>query len=184
LRAYTTANSSTLVDFSDQTEVSIGGIIELVSIKSTRKGERMCFTSIQDLEGKCEVVVFPDVFKKAAALLNVDALVFVKGKINAREDETKIVASEFIPLQEVRSRLTKVFTVDLFTAGLEQETLERLKEILIRHKGNVPVHLNFKEPSGKCTQVIVGEDIKINAADDLFDEIEGLLGEHIIKITT
>jgi len=184
LRAYTTANSSTLVNFADQKEVNVGGIIDSVSVKSTRRGDRMCFISMQDLEGKCEVVVFPDVFKKFETILNPDVLVFVKGKINAREDEAKIIANEFIPLHEVRTRLTKVFTIDLFTAGLEHVTLEKLKKILLKYRGNVPVYLNFKEPSGKCTQLIVGEDLKINVSDSLFDEIYDLLGEHTIKITT
>ncbi|MFH1383990.1 MAG: DNA polymerase III subunit alpha [Candidatus Omnitrophota bacterium] len=183
LKVYTTANSATLVTFSDQTEVSVGGIIDSISNKTTRKGDPMCFVRLQDLEGKCEIVVFPEVLKKSVGILQNDALVFVRGKVNAREDEAKIIANEIIPLHEVRKRLTKVFTIDLFTAGLNQEILGQLRDILTRHRGAVPVYLNFKEPDGKYTQVIAGEDVKVSSTEDLFTEVETLLGENTIKIT-
>ena len=144
----------------------------------------MCFVKLQDLEGKCEIIVFPDVFKKTAALLVADTLLYVKGKINAREDEAKIIATEIMPLQDVREKLTKVFTIDLLTAGLDQATLTSLKEVLMRHRGNIPVYLSFKEPSGKCTQLIVGQDFKVKVDDHLFAAVHDLFGDNCIKVTT
>ena len=144
----------------------------------------MCFAALQDLDGKTQVIVFPDTFQKYEALLQTDALIFIKGKANTREDEAKLIATEIIPLNEVRMRLTKVVTIDLFTAGLEQDTLERLRDILTQHKGNIPVYMNFREPNGQCTQLVTGEDFKIFASDNLFEEIEQLLGNNTIKVGT
>jgi len=184
LKMYTTATSATLMRFPDQGEVGIGGIIDSLSMKTTRRGDPMCFVTMQDLAGKCEIIVFPDVFKKTISLLVADTLLYVKGKINARDDEAKIIASEIMPLGDVREKLTKVFTIDLFTAGLDQSTLTNLKEVLVRHKGNIPVYLSFREPDGKCTQLVVGEDFKVKVDDHLFAAVHDLFGENCIKVTT
>lgn len=184
LKAYSRVNTANLSESPDQSDVTIGGIIDSVSIKMTRRGDRMCFVTLHDLEGKCEVIVFPDVFKKYEGLLQADALVFFQGKVNAREDEPKIIASDVIAFHEVRTRLTKVFTIDLFTAGLDKDMLAKLKKILARHKGGVPVYLNFTESSGKMTQIIAGEDFRVYASDDLFEEIEALVGENSVRIGT
>jgi DNA polymerase-3 subunit alpha len=184
LNSYTSTNSVTLQQHSDQAEVQVGGIIDSLSLKTTRRGDRMCFVTLQDLKGKIQVIVFPEAFQKFGSLLQSEALVFIKGNANTREDEAKLIATEIIPLHEVRMRLTKVLTIDLFTAGLEPQTLEKLRDILSLHKGNVPVYLNFREPGGKCTQVVAGEDFKIFASDQLFNEIENLIGENSIKVTT
>jgi DNA polymerase III subunit alpha len=184
IQAYTSINAGNLSQCADQSDVQMGGIIDSLSMKITRRGDRMCFATLQDLEGKTQVIVFPDTFKKYEPLLQVDALVFIKGKANTREDEAKLIATDIIPLSEVRMRLTKVLTLDLFTAGLEPQTLEKVRQIISHNKGNVPVCMNFREPNGKCTQLVVGEDFKVLATDRLFDDIEKVLGKNTIKVTT
>jgi len=64
-------------------DVSIGGIVASVRPLKTRKGDRMCAFVLDDPYGTVEVVVFPDAFSKAASLIQVDALVLVKGGSSA-----------------------------------------------------------------------------------------------------
>ncbi len=162
--------------------MTIGGIIDTMKEILTKKGDKMAFLSLQDLNGACETVVFPTVFKAAGALLQKDALVFVKGKVDARDDVAKLLADEIIPLEEVPKRYTRMIAINLKTAGLGSETLREVRRILMAHKGGTPVYLTLQDPQGRMTVLDSGADLKVAVSDILFDELEHLLGENSVKI--
>ncbi len=184
LKSYATADTSNLSDFQDQSEITIGGIVNQLKEITTKKGDKMAFLSLEDLAGSCEVVVFPDVYKASLSFLRKEATLFIKGRINQREDDPKVIATELIPLTEVQKKLTRVVSVDLRTTGLNLETLNKLKEILSAHKGDVPLYLNFKDPSGKTVEVHLDDMYRVETSEELFQKIESLLGENAIKIKT
>ena len=184
LKTYTSSSATTLNQFKDQEEVSIGGLVQSLKEIITKKGDKMAFVTLEDLDGTCEIVVFSDLYKKAFELLAKDTAIFVKGRINLREDVAKIVASEILPLGEASQKLTRVLTIDLSTAGLDKDTLQRLRDILLAHKGNTPVYLTFKDPLGKRTILSSGESFRVNSSEELFDAVEGILGESAIHVKT
>ncbi len=184
LKAYATADTSRLAEFQDQADITIGGIINEIKEITTKKGDRMAFLRLEDLAGSCEVVIFPELYKTSTPILQKDATLFIKGKMNLREDDPKVVAFEIIPLAEVQKRLTRVVSVDLLTTGLNHETLNKLKDILEAHKGNVPLYLNFRAPSGKTMLLSTADTFRVETSEELFQKIEGLLGENSIKIKT
>lgn len=182
LETYATARTDNLSEFKDNEEVTIGGIVETLKEILTKKGDKMAFINLQDLTGACEVVVFPKTFAVVQNVLNKDATVFVKGKINLRDDVPKVLADEIIPLEDVQKQFTKSISIDLVTAGLEQETLKNIKVLLMKYKGPTPVYLRFKDASGKVAVMDSGDDLKVEANDELFASLSELLGEGTVKI--
>ena len=71
---------------------TIGGIITRVQNILTKKGDQMCFADIEDLSDTLELVVFPNVFTESRALLEVDQIVLVRGKISDKDGEIKMLA--------------------------------------------------------------------------------------------
>ncbi|MEV0389765.1 DNA polymerase III subunit alpha [Nonomuraea sp. NPDC050643] len=74
--------------------VTVGGILSGVQRRITRKGEAWALTQLEDLEGSIEVLIFPSAYRLCSAILAEDAIVFVKGRIDRREDVAKIIAME------------------------------------------------------------------------------------------
>ena len=61
----------------------------------------MAFIDLEDLYGVCEVVVFPNVYERCAAVCETDRVVAVKGTVNFKEDEApKILADEILDIDE------------------------------------------------------------------------------------
>ncbi|MBI3999050.1 MAG: hypothetical protein HY351_00395, partial [Candidatus Omnitrophica bacterium] len=75
-----------------------------------------------------------------------------------------------------------VISIDLLTAGLDLETLKKLKEILAQHPGKTPVYISFRDPGGRRTVLHSGEGFKVETGLPLFEELEQLLGANVIKI--
>ncbi|MEI7752433.1 MAG: DNA polymerase III subunit alpha, partial [Candidatus Omnitrophota bacterium] len=182
LKSYASATTANLSEFNHQAEVTIGGIIDTMKEILTKKGDKMAFLSLQDLNGSCETVVFPSVYKAAGTLIQKDALVFIKGKVDARDDVAKLLADEIIPLEEVPKRYTRMIAVNLKTAGLGAEVLHEVRRILMAHKGNTPVYLTLQDPKGRMTVLDSGDNLKVETSDVLFEELERLLGENSVKI--
>lgn len=182
LKNYATASTDTLSEFRDQEEVTLGGVVDAVKEITTKKGDRMGFLTFQDLSGSCEIVVFPELYKSSAALVKKDATIFIRGKINSRDDVPKVIAEEIVPLDEVKKRFTRLISIDLHTAGLDPELLQKLKDILCSHKGKIPVYLSFRDPNGKTAVIQPGDDFRVETTDELFQAIESLVGENAVKI--
>ncbi len=182
LKNYATASTNNLQEFRDQAEVTIGGIIDSLKEIITKKGDKMVFVTLQDLSGSCEVVVFPDLYRSANALIQKDTVIFLKGKINARDDVPKVIAEEIVPMEEVKSRFTRYISIDLQTAGLDPELLKAIRDILTSHRGKIPVYLNFLDPKGKSSLLHSGEGLKVDPTDDLFHDLESIVGENSVKI--
>ncbi len=79
--------------------VEMGGILTEVKGKATKKGAYMGFITIEDLTGQIECLVFPKVYEKYQAMMAVDDLVVLCGKLSIREDEApKLLVDKLIPL--------------------------------------------------------------------------------------
>lgn len=69
----------------DGAAVVLGGIVTDVRTIVTKKGSKMAFVKIEDKTEAIELVVFPATYEKVGAKLVVDAVIKVRGKINARD---------------------------------------------------------------------------------------------------
>lgn len=69
----------------DGAAVVLGGIVTDVRTIVTKKGSKMAFVKIEDKTETIELVVFPATYEKVGAKLVVDAVIKVRGKINARD---------------------------------------------------------------------------------------------------
>ena len=90
-------------------DTSIGGIVAAVRPLKTKKGDRMAVFTLEDSGGSVEIVVFPDAFGRCGQLIEVGALVLVRGKLERDDETTRILASEIAPIESVRERLAKSF---------------------------------------------------------------------------
>ena len=83
----------------DGMAVEMGGILTEVKGKATKKGAYMGFITIEDLTGQIECLVFPKVYEKYQAMMAVDDLVVLSGKLSIREDEApKLLVDTLVPL--------------------------------------------------------------------------------------
>ncbi|MFC1809672.1 DNA polymerase III subunit alpha, partial [Candidatus Omnitrophota bacterium] len=126
LNIYTSAHSGNLDKLKDQQDALLGGIIVAIRTINTKKGDLMAFVTLEDLQGKVEIVFFPEIYQKSRELLEAGNILFIRGKVDARSDMPKLLASELIPIEDVREKLTKVFSVNVSTTGLSEDMLNDL----------------------------------------------------------
>jgi len=71
-----------------------GGLISSVKKIITKKGQPMLFIKLEDLTGKMEVVIFPNLLERNPQALQDGKVVFIAGRVDDRNGEIKIVADD------------------------------------------------------------------------------------------
>ena len=95
IRNLVTCGCSELDERYDGKNVMLAGMIVGIRTINTKKGDQMAFVQLEDMTGQCEVVVFPRTYAEVKEMLLPDAVVVVKGKAQARESQTSLLADSF-----------------------------------------------------------------------------------------
>ena len=106
LRRLTAMDTQRVQEIRDAQEVIIGGVVSNLKEINTKKGDRMAFVTLEDLNGVVEVIVFSELYKNASLLLKGEDPVVIKGRADAGEESVKIIASEILPFEQAVGKLT------------------------------------------------------------------------------
>jgi DNA polymerase-3 subunit alpha len=135
-----TVSTAHLGEKKEDERVAVGGMITGTKKIITKNGSPMLFVTIEDLTGLVEVIVFPKVYERNAALLREDAIVLIRGRVSYKDEDPKIVADEVETLKaEVVTEIHVTVPPDLECP----ELFERLRAILELNSGPSPVYLHL-----------------------------------------
>ncbi|WP_439950896.1 DNA polymerase III subunit alpha [Desulfolucanica intricata] len=174
LAGMSTVNNVEVHEYSEGEIVSLGGLIVSLKQINTKKGDPMAFVNLEDLTGTIEVIVFPRVYKLYRQLLQPDAVVLVKGKVNGSGEEVKIIAEEIsFPVKQVSGDLYLQFI------NFSMETVHQVQLILQTYPGSSPVFLYFPEEKKLAK---TSKKYWVNLDSPVIEKLEELLGPNNVKI--
>jgi DNA polymerase-3 subunit alpha len=177
LPQWASATTTQLVQRADAGEVALGGVITSLRPIKTKKGERMASFVLEDLEGSCEALVFPEAYKRVAARLVDDQVVLVKGRAEALDEgKARLLVSEVLPLDQAKLAEARHVTIRVPVAAWDRSKGERLRDILDAHRGECPVTLEMVRPGAFAVCVVPSASYRVRPDAVLRDAIEALLG--------
>jgi DNA polymerase-3 subunit alpha len=153
---------------------TVGGIVTALVRKYTKRGDLMGTFVLEDLAAALEVMVFPKTMAQYGHLLEDDAIVVVKGRLDVRDDMPKIIAME-VTRPELALDGGPPVRVKVRLNAISDEKVGRLKAILAEHPGDSPVFVHLESPQ-KTTVLRLGDDHLVDAGNGLFAELRVLLG--------
>ena len=142
-----------------------GGVITGLQRKYTKKGELMAVFVLEDLASACEVMVFPKTMLEHGHKLADDRVITIKGRLDTRDDETKIMAMDITVLDLTEAADGVPLKLSLPAHRVDEKTIASLKGLLLAHPGPSPVFVTLGEQT-------------VRLADEFnVDETNGLRGE-------
>lgn len=138
-------------------EVIIGGLVNTCKTITTKSGESMAFIKLEDFTGKIEIVVFPRLFQAASEFWQKGEPILVRGKINERDGEKKVIADQVKLLKDAQiktgktkkspsSRRNMPKKLSLFLDdSISKDQLTRLRRLLEDNPGDLPVALKIHD---------------------------------------
>lgn len=176
---------SALKEAKDGSVKTIAGLIATVKQITTKKGDMMAFMTVEDLEASVEVIIFPNLYSKLREGAIEDKIVTVKGRVDSREDEAKLLAIEINEIDKPQaqggSNGTKSLLISFDPEIYTQDQVENLKTLLSTHPGINPVILELKNKNGS-TKLKFGKEYHVDARSRLISELREILGESSISM--
>jgi DNA polymerase-3 subunit alpha len=164
---------TTVTDLREQTTPEprwVGGVITGLTRKYTKRGELMATFTLEDLQSTIEVWVFPRTMLDVAHLLADDVVVCVKGRLDNREDQPKLICMD-LKRPELTADGAQPLHLDIPVHALTDSRVDRLKQLLVDHPGPSPVFLHV---GSKCIRL--DGRFRVDTSNGLVAELRVLLG--------
>ncbi|AEB29702.1 DNA polymerase III subunit alpha [Carnobacterium sp. 17-4] len=157
------------------------GMVKNVHKIRTKKGESMAFVTISDTSGDCSLTLFPTKYRQFIDFLNNGTILYVSGKVDSkREDTPQMIVGQMENVEKVMdSYTTKKCFIRILDVQNTNETLEKMKKIMMKAKGNIPVVLYYVQTNKK---IVLAEENWIHDTPELIEQLEELLGKENVVI--
>ncbi len=157
--------------------VTVGGIVAGLRHMTTKRGDAMVFLRLEDVTGGVETVVFNSTYENARELCTTDRVLIVKGRIDRKEGETKLVALEISAFEAVAEKREVWLKIDATKA--RAGTIRELAQLIRDFPGESPVYADLITSQGKKVYAF-GPQYKVKPAPDFYAEVKMLLGESAV----
>ena len=91
LSRFTTCHCAELNERHDGKNVTLAGMLASIRTTVTRKGDKMAFVQLEDMQGQCEALFFPQTYEEFKEYLEEERVVLVKGKAQTRNGRTSVL---------------------------------------------------------------------------------------------
>lgn len=165
----------------DGEKVTIAGLITEIAVKTTKKGDKMCIVTVEDLDASVEVVFFPRTYTQNLNALGQDRIVVIKGRVQVKDSgAVNIIADDAtnpnLSTLVARQKSATPFIIEVQEEALTPAAVAGLKAILGQHKGDWSVHLNIHKPNGTNALMALGDDLRVRPSTSLAQEVTDLFG--------
>lgn len=160
----------------DNTVTIVGGMIDTITLKTTRNGKTMAFITLEDLYGVMEILIFPNVLERYRYMLKENEKIFVKGKVSIGDDEQgKLICDQIISFDKVPRELWIQFKDKNEYMFKENELLE----VIRNSDGNDTLIIYCKADKAKK---VFPRNMRINADADMVNRLSEKYGEDNVKV--
>jgi DNA polymerase-3 subunit alpha len=122
-------------------------------------------------------MVFPKTMQLYGHLLEDDAVVIVKGRVDRRDDQPKLMVTELERFEPITDGAPPV-RINLPPAAMSEALLANLRGLLSEHQGESQVFLHL----GDTTVLRLPDQFCVDASNGLVAELRVLLGPDAVLV--
>jgi len=186
IQLFSTHNlSSECIDgLAHDSEMNLIGIITSKRVATDRKGRPIAFLMIEDLHSSLEVAVFSTQFDQYATLLEVDNVVWMKGRFNKRDRGNSVVIHAVERVENLREKYQEKLrlSIRLQTQDLTAQSIDRLVELLSLHQGKTYVKAQVESLEMDRPVAMNIRKFVVEPSPNLMGELRKLLGSENVKL--
>jgi DNA polymerase-3 subunit alpha len=158
-------------------EVRVAGMVSALRQIKTKRGDKMAFVTLEDVNGSVECVFFSEPWARSQRALSEDQPVLVTGKLEAAtvDNPPKIMGENAELLSEIRERRTRIVDLALEAEDLADErNLGELMKLLGASKGSVPLRVHLRLPDRAWVSLPPAEGLTVLPDENLLQGLETL----------
>jgi DNA polymerase-3 subunit alpha len=167
-------------------EVTIGGMItrirNIVTKNGRNAGAKMAVFELEDLQGKCEVVMFPKTLEKCGHLMEVDKVVFVRGTVDCKRENPNLLCEELYSIDDVTDKLAARVWIRLLTLDVTEEKIQTIAALCKSHRGRSPVQVSVQTTGGWRIAAVADKSLSVRADVEFCRKIGAVVGRENVEL--
>lgn len=164
----------------------MAGLVVDLRLKKTKKGENLCFVTLDDRSARIDVTLFGETYDNARNMVAKDAVLVVEGEV--AEDHysggIKVRVNKVMSIPQARAQYASGVQVLCEESQLSQRKVKELATLLQAHKGDgsLPVKLRYQRSDAVAT-LVLGEQWQVQANDELLIALMEKFGHESVSLT-
>ncbi len=162
-------------------------VCTVVKLKTltTKSGGLMAFVTIEDLTGVMEMLVFPKTLEKCSTLIRENAVIIVRGKISAKEEENaKLLADKITDINEGEQEKLMQDTSSnnglwLRLASRNSKEYNDVLELISIFEGATPVYFYIEDEK---LRIKAPRKMWCTCTEQLLSELKKLIGNENVAL--
>ncbi len=160
----------------------------------TKKGDRMMFATLYDLDASVEIIVFDKTLSASEDALATDSIVLVRGKVDHKDREkTCLVAQSVERFQPSEAEVAKAqeqaarpiakpssLRLRLDATALPATALGELRDVLAGFPGDCDVVIELRTSAGQRF-LKLGPSFRVQRSAGLHAELDAVLGSALLQ---
>lgn len=165
-------------------EVRVGGVVTALKLKNTKKGDRYATFTLEDWLGTIETIVWPDTYRKIAAVISADEPIIVSARADITEERCTLIVDKMESMLALRDRNATHGVLLLKEHDKLEERLARLMGVLSKHAGSCPVRVKLEVEGAEVNIQLKDNNqaaVRVVPSEALCEEVEQLFGRPVLS---
>ncbi|MCG8314241.1 MAG: DNA polymerase III subunit alpha [Pseudomonadales bacterium] len=162
----------------------VAGLVIALRVMRNKRGDRMCFVTLDDKSGRLEVSVFSDTYEQYKDLIFKDAVLVVEGEVSNDEYSggLKMVTRKVFSIGQARENYARMLTVKVHQNVVQNGFGQHFESLINEYKdGDCRMRVDYVR-NGAKGRFYFNEQWKIRPAPELIEGLEALCGEKSISV--
>ena len=179
-----TLSSDTIDQLNHDSELNVIGIVTSKRVITDKKGRPIAFLMVEDRHSSMEMAVFSQQFDQYAALLEVDNVLWIKGRYSKRDRGNSMIVQAVERVENLRQKHQDKLrlSIRLHTHNLESSAIDRLAHLLSLHQGHTYVKAQIESEQMDRPIAMNIRKFVVDPSPTLMHELRILLGEENVKL--
>lgn len=163
-------------------ELVIGGIISAVDRRYSKKdGSPWAIVTVEDHNGaQVDILVFNQVYSLVAPQIVEDNIILAKVNVKIRDDRRSLFCSDIrVPDLGPGGGVGLPLRLTMRTEQCTLDTIARLKDVLLKNKGESDVYLTLVN-GDESTMMVLGEHLRVERSGNLMGDLKATMGAGIL----
>ena len=181
LRELGTVDTARLAELPSQQEVAVAGIINSVRSARSKKGDLWASVALEDLKGSVELLVFPEAYRRLSDLLQQDAIVFVKGRMQNEENSPpRVMVTDLVPLETVEPELASAVLIRVRLRQKNGSVASQLFQLFQEKPGEAMVRFELEREGD--FQALLEPDLRVRPDVEFVSRVRQICGKESVRL--
>ncbi len=152
---------------SSGSRVTVGGIINDMQPRTTKKGDRFALLRLEDEGGGTKCVLWPETFRKFSAVVRNDVPALVSGRLEITEDGPPSINVDHVQSLDELLKARELMVLCVPQPEDPAQVFDRILHLINTHPGTCDIALEASLADGLLVRIKVNSSLRLERSEKL-----------------